>query len=327
MRGSPWERARLLRSLATLYACGVPFDRSLELLARQFGSDFASLCAARRRLLEGHTLSAALHGLFPARMRAMVRLGEASGTLDTVLLTLADEEEARSSQDQRLRSALAYPFFLLVVIVGVMLVAGPAVLRGTGEFVAQFGGAPPPGLSLLRLLAHPLSWVLLGGAVAAGARTLRRNPELWLRVPLVDRLWMARALARFSRNLAGSLGSGVPLLTALQLGREACGHPRLEHELGRWSDDLVRGCELRASIRRSEGLPPSFISTLVCGLETGNLERLLPTLAWLYEQEVEASTDSLAAAAVPVVMLIMGGLVALVIGTLTGPLLKVVATL
>jgi len=327
MKACPWETARLLRSLATLYACGVPFDRSLELLARQFSSNFALLHQARRRLQEGHPLSSALRELFPARVRALVRLGEDSGTLDAVLVFLAEEEEARSAQDQRLRSALAYPFFLLVVIVGVLLAAGPAVLRGTGEFVAQFGGAPPAGLTLLRVLAHPLTWLGLAGLGMAVARALRRRPELWLHLPLVDRLWMARALARFSRNLAGALSAGVPLLTALSLGREASSHPRLARELDRWCEELLRGRDLRATLKRAEGLPASFLSTFATGLETGNLERLLPCLAWLYEQEVESATDALAAAAVPVVMLVMGSLVALVIGTLTGPLLKLVATL
>lgn len=322
-----WERARLLRSLATLYGCGVPLDRSLELLGRQFEGDFALLHGARRRLLEGNSLSAALRDLFPARMRAMVRLGEASGTLDSVLVALADEEEARSEQDQRLRSALTYPLFLFAVVVGVLLVAGPAVLRGTGEFVTKFGDAPPAGLALLELLASPFTWLLLGGSALAAGRTLRRRPQLWLRLPAVNRLWLARALARFARHLAGALASGVPLLTALDLGRDACGHPILARELGRWSEDLLLGRDLRTSIARSEGLPASFLATLTSGLETGNLERLLPSLAWLYEQEVEAATDALAAAAVPLMMLVMGGLVALVIATLTGPLVKLVAAL
>lgn len=312
------EKARMLRSLAVLYGSGVPVDRSLDILA---------MPAARLRLLQGHPLSAALREVFPARVRAMLRLGEESGTLESVLLTLADEEEARSEQDQRLRSALAYPLFLLVVIVAVMLLAGPAVLRGTSDFVARLGGPPPAGLSFLRLLSEPATWVALTLAGAGLWRYLRRHPHLARRLPLVDRLWMARALARFCRNLAGALEAGVPLLQALALGAEASGHPDLTREVSRWRAELLQGRDLRLGIRRSPGLPAGFLATLALGLETGNTVRLLRSLAWLYEQDVEAATEALAGAAVPAVMLVMGGLVSLVIATLTGPLLKLVATL
>ena len=335
-------RAVYLRSLALLLQAGVPIDRSLATLSR--GTDEKQLAAASARMAEavqrGATLSQAMLGCpraFQLFHAEAVQLGERTGQLDKVLLRLADQEERSAHLSTRLRSALHYPL-LVVALSFVFLLLGPPLLFKNLLPVLQAGGQSLPLLTqafmaLSLSLQDPRLW-LWGAAVgfslwrmasfwARRGRNPSRLRRLLLALPVVGNLFRCVALSEFARALSLQLECGCEAREALVQAARCSGDRVLLERIAPACHALSEGKGISAALRGTAYFPPTFLSILEVGEESGQIPDLALRVSQFYDEHLDTAARNLAALVEPLALLGLGSAAALTIFALVVPLLRV----
>lgn len=326
------------RQLATLVQV-TPLEEALRTVVRQAeGAKVrAVLGAVHAGVLEGRRLSDAMArepASFPPLYRAMIAAGEGSGALPTLLERMADLLERQARIRGKIVTSLAYPLILALVAMGVVTAL---MLFVVPEVVAQFDGVGQR-LPLLTRIVIGIStflarwwWALaLGLAVAAFAawRALR-NPATrlafdgaLLRVPLLGRLIRDLHAARMSRTLATMVASRLPLLDGLAL---TIGTIR-NHALRAATADIVEavrgGGGLSAAFGRAGLFPPLLVHMMASGEASGRLDMMLERAADYLEREFDTFTATMLALLEPAIIVVMGGLVALIVLSILLPILQ-----
>ena len=326
------------RQLATLVQV-TPLEEALRTVVRQAeGAKVrAVLGAVHAGVLEGRRLSDAMArepASFPPLYRAMIAAGEGSGALPTLLERMADLLERQARIRGKIVTSLAYPLILALVAMGVVTAL---MLFVVPEVVAQFDGVGQR-LPLLTRIVIGIStflarwwWALaLGLAVAAFAawRALR-NPTTrlafdgaLLRVPLLGRLIRDLHAARMSRTLATMVASRLPLLDGLAL---TIGTIR-NHALRAATADIVEavrgGGGLSAAFGRAGLFPPLLVHMMASGEASGRLDMMLERAADYLEREFDTFTATMLALLEPAIIVVMGGLVALIVLSILLPILQ-----
>jgi type II secretory pathway component PulF len=326
------QLAILFRSLAGLTAAGLPIDRALaasQPLAR--GGLGEATAEARRRLSEGASLAdayAATQGLVPPVVTGMLRAGERGGQLAVTLEQVARHLEAEAELLGRVRQALAYP--TLVAVAGTIstLVIGTVVVPRFAELLGDLGQDLPPAARLLlgisSLLVHHGITLLV--AVLASVWLVvawRRSPvgrlagdRLWLALPVVGPLRHALATARLTRALGGMLASGMPLLSALDAAREAAGDAAVSERVAQARELVAEGKPLTRALESAAAFTPSALQLIAVGEGSGELATMTARAGDLAAQEAEQGLRTLTGLLEPALILLFGGLVALVAAAL-----------
>ena len=338
-RVSRAQLCELTRQLATLTGAGIALVDALATLERQLVKPALRnlLVGVRGALAEGLGLARSLArqgGVFSALYCALVEAGERSGRLAQVLERLADHLEQVQRQQHKARTALIYPCVLmgvsLAVVVGLMSFVVP---RLTEQF-AHSGQSLPLitrlliGASEALLLAGP--W-LLGAAVlgAAGAARLLRRPhwclrrdDLLLRLPRVGALLRVLESARLSRSLAILVGSGVPLLEALQVATATLENRRIRLALERVQVDVQGGVSLHRALDASGQFPPMLLNMVASGEASGTLPDMLERVADNQERGFARQVDTVMALFEPLMILVMGAVVLFIVLAVLLPIMQ-----
>jgi general secretion pathway protein F len=328
-RISPTELALVTRQLATLVRSGLPLEEAVQAVARQSErpKSRSLLMSVRSRVMEGHSLAAALDdhpSVFPELYRATVAAGEQSGHLDVVLERLADYAEARQQMRQKLTLALLYPVILtgvaVVVVIGLLTYVVPQVVQvfdslgqnlplltvillDTSAVLRQHG------LTLLILLA--LGLVIFSFLMRrAGFRS--RVHAMMLRLPLVGRLQKGVNTGRYTRTLSILLASSVPVLEALRIAGQVITNLPMRAAVERTAVKVREGADLHSSLSESGYFPPMTVSLIASGEASGHLEQMLDRAAIQQDRETETLVGTLMGLFEPILILTMG-LVVLVI--------------
>lgn len=338
-RVSRAQLCELTRQLATLTGAGIALVDALATLERQLVEPALRnlLVGVRGALAEGLGLARSLArqgGVFSALYCALVEAGERSGRLAQVLERLADHLEQVQRQQHKARTALIYPCVLmgvsLAVVVGLMSFVVP---RLTEQF-AHSGQSLPLitrlliGASEALLLAGP--W-LLGAAVlgaAGAARLLRRRhwclrrDDLLLRLPRVGALLRVLESARLSRSLAILVGSGVPLLEALQVATATLENRRIRLALERVQVDVQGGVSLHRALDASGQFPPMLLNMVASGEASGTLPDMLERVADNQERGFARQVDTVMALFEPLMILVMGAVVLFIVLAVLLPIMQ-----
>jgi type II secretory pathway component PulF len=289
-----------------------------------------ALAEVRRRVREGDSLSAALaaQGAAPHVALGLLRAGEAHGRLSEAARHVATELEREAELRDKLRAALAYPAFLLVVgAFSVALIVGVVVPR-FAAVLGDLGQTLPHSTRLLLALSDVISahglWLLAGlGIGALAASRVLASPsaaavvhERLLAAPVVGPVRWGLAAARACRALAGLLKSGLPLLPALELARGAAGDLAVAARLSRVRADVSEGAGLGESLRRHQALPPQARQIASFGEASGRLADLLEHASRLEEAQAQRRVRTLVALVEPLLVVGFGGAVAFVAAAL-----------
>lgn len=332
--------ALLTRQWSTLLASGLTLEECLDALIAQAekAPQRQLLASVRSDLMAGYSLRAALErypACFPDLYRASIGAGEQSGRLPGIMLQLADYYERQQSLRSKTLQALIYPSLVatvaMLVIVGLMTYVVPQVVRVfqhtrqslplltqimilMSDFIRQWGWTALPilivgGFGLRQALARP---------------TFReRWDRFWLSVPLLG--WYLRALdvTRFASTLAILIQSGVPLLRALDAGRQVMVRRPLVAAVAAASERVREGVPLAQSLAAEKVFPALFIHMIANGEATGRVGELLDRAARLQQSELEQRTGALTAVFEPVMLLVMGGFVLLVVLAVMQPIIEI----
>jgi len=333
-RLSPQDRLSFARQLATLVRAGIPLDRSFALCR-----DLAEKDALRRvvdsslkQLRSGKSLANSLaenSDFFPPLYVAMVRAGEASGTLPAVLDRLVEFEEFSAELRTYLLSALIYPAVLVLVGGGAIgLLLGFVVPRFAQVFEEAGKALPLPTLVLMQVANafRDYGWlaaIVVTVAVLLGVRWVktesgRRRWDAWLlRAPLVGPVTLRLEIARFAKTTGTLLAQAVPIVAALRLTKEVLGNRVLASAVEPLIQGIKRGQGLAGPLAEAGLFPPLAVQLATLGEQTGKLDAMLLQVAEIYDREVRAATKRLVALVEPAVILTMGLIVGgIVISTL-----------
>ena len=320
------------RQLATLLRAGLPIDRALALL------DDSEEEPRRRRFITqlldsvriGMSLSEALlhhKESLPPYYIGLVRAGEAGGTLDTVLLRLADVLERSQSLKESVRSAMYYPLFVLAMSVLTLTVLLTVVVP---EFRPLFDqGAQVPvamavvlavsdvirrlGLVMLALIV--LLILLLRYQLNRPAGRLLRDRWV-LAMPLLGPIATKIEVARFARTFGTLLANGVVMLNALTITAGTIGNQVIASAIGGIATQVKRGEGLAVPLMESGVIPRLAVQLVQVGEESGQLDAMLLRVADIYDEEVRRSLQRIFSLLVPVLTVCLGLLVAAIVGSM-----------
>ena len=336
----PFAGQRLVQftqQLSTLLGAGQPLDRALTILLELPEDEAAKRTIAdiRDAVRGGTALSTALerqHGAFGKLYVNMVRAGEAGGSLHETLARLADYLERSRAMKGRVVNAMIYPAILLLMV-------GLSLLFLLGFVVPQFAAmydsldAPLPWFSkiVLGVGMFVRDWWIVLLAIPAlalwwGERRLRdpvfraRFDEWILRQKFAGSLVAKLETARLARTLGTLLKNGVPLLTALGIGRNVLGNRALAADVEAAADEVKNGIGLSSALARGKRFPRLALQMIQVGEESGALDTMLLKTADTFEQETSLALDRMLAALVPVVTMLMAGIVGIVILAVLTPI-------
>jgi general secretion pathway protein F len=330
----------LTRQWSSLLGAGLTAEQALAALIDQAEGTAVrqTLAGVRGELTAGYSLRAALDrhsASFPPVYRASVAAGEKSGQLPAVMDELADYLDRRDALRRKTLQALIYPVLVaavaLVIITALMVYVVPQVVT-----VFQGGKQSLPWLTRALIVVSGLlrnyGWLLVAGLLAlfflarAALRedAVRRRWHHWLLgLPLLGRHLRTLESARFASTLAMLAGSGVPLLTALEAGKQVIGLLPLRDAIDVAIARVREGVPLSRALAESRRFPALLIHLVASGEQTGRLDSMLKRAALLQESELENRTAILTSLLEPALLLTMGGFVLLIVLAVMQPIIEI----
>jgi general secretion pathway protein F len=295
---------------------------------RDFGRLRPVVADIRSRVVAGESFAEALsrhEGLFPAMYVALIRVGEASGSLDQVLEVLADERTRNEALKRRLGEAIRYPLFVLGASGCVLLFFLTFVLPQFASVLQDFGAKVDPFVlgflnfsTLLR--ANSDAVLAIVAAVVAGSWLLLRQQSIrrrlvntLTRLPVVREVMKFYRTSLFCRNLGVLLGSGVNLTTTLRILVDMMSTTGPSDLWTAAADRVRHGAKLSDALAETQALPPMAVRMLRLGDETGQLPMLAGRVAEFYEAKLQRTLDRVVGiagpAAIVVISIVVGGLI------------------
>jgi general secretion pathway protein F len=265
----------------------------------------------------------------------LVRSGEASGSLDQVLMRLADFSDNQEEIRTKVKAALAYPVFVCTVGLGVIVVLLTFVVPRMSGIFEDLGQELPLLTKILVNLSQGVRvfWWVFAAIFIAMIFVLRISAvrqemiRFWektvIRLPLFGVIQRDREIGRFARTLSMLLSNGVPLIQALEICEETLGNLIFRGEIKDLIAGLRRGERMRDRLKRSKFLPLNVINMIAVGEETGQLERSLNRIADSYEKTLDRDVKMATSLMEPVMILIIGGLVGLIAMAMLLPIFKI----
>ncbi len=338
------ELAVTTRQFSTLISAGLPLEASLTALSEQTEDKRLGqvLTQVKDRISEGSSLANALgehQNIFSDLYINIVRAGEASGTLDIVLLRLADFLEKQAALTSRVRGALIYPIFMFVIGGGVLFFTMTFVIPRIAKIFEESDSALPLMtvilVSISEFLSNNILFMLILLAVTIFA-ALRFNKtergkmffdRLSLKIPVFGKITTMVVIARFTRTLGTLLSSGIPLLDALEIGEAVMGNEVYGKTLEEVRINVREGASLAQPLRDSGVFPPLVTRMIAVGEQTGEMEEMLVKVADIYDQQVDTMVSTLTSLLEPVMIVIIGAIMGFIVFAVLLPIFNLTSTI
>ena len=325
------------RQLSTLIGAGLPLVKSLRTLHDQLEPGALKDVVARlANEVEGGTnFSEALSHFpkaFPEFYVNMIKAGEMGGMLDGILKRLSEFLDKSQKLKERIKSALMYPAFVLLVAVMILIMLMMFVIPTFTSMFSELGGALPLPTKILIATSDIIRkfWYLIPFIPVAFVlfyKFLIRSPgrkividKIKLHVPVVGVLVQQVAVARFARTLGTLLSSGVPILSALQTVKDTVGNEFIGRAVMEVRDSIKEGESVSGPMETSKAFPPLVVKMINIGEETGQLDKMLVQIADNYEEEVDVAISGLTALLEPLLIVFMGLVVGFIVISMFMPL-------
>jgi type IV pilus assembly protein PilC len=335
------EVAIFSRQFATMVNSGLPILRALSILADQTeNAELARVLGVVRTDVEqGASLSGAIAKhpkVFNNLFVAMVKSGEMGGSLDSVLLRLADMIENEVKLRGKIKSAMTYPVAVVALVVLIMSAMLLFVVPQFQTIYASLGGSLPLPTRILLTASNIFKqfWyiVLVGVFVFRFFfKRWKKTPKgreavdrMKLKVPVFGVIFQKVALSRFASTSAMLLRSGVPILQALEIVIETVNNRVVAKAIEDVQTSVREGESMAKPLSRHAVFPPMVVQMLAVGEETGQVDTMLEKVAEFYNQEVEASVDALTSLIEPLLIAVIGGCVGAAVVALYMPMFNII---
>lgn len=334
------ELAAMCSQFSTLVAAGVPLLQILDLLAQQFrpGRLSTILVAVRESVQSGNSLSQSMRahrGLLPEALIYITAVAEMSGQLELGYQLLARQFEQEDNVARKVKSAMTYPTVVLTVATAVVIFMLTYVLPNYTAMFSSLGAELPTPTKILMAVSDFVRhrwWLLVpvpflvvwGWRSALKNRSVRsRYQELLLHLPVIKPLVYKREFGRLCRTLGTMIGSGVPLLSALGMAREAMEFIPMSRALDGLQESVRVGESFGNALKRQRLFDHISVEMISLGEASGNLETMLLRVADLAEKDLSAQLDRSTALLEPAMTLVLGLIVVSIIVPILLPMFDI----
>ncbi|MDG0817523.1 type II secretion system F family protein [Bdellovibrio svalbardensis] len=332
------------RQFATLINAGIPVVDSLKILSEGLRPGLLKEASAQvktsieggRRLADS---MAQVPGVFDKLYCNMIQAGEEAGILDGILQRLAVYMEKSEKLKGQVKGALVYP--IVIIIVAIFVIAGILIfiIPKFMEFFASSGQKPPMLTQLVVDLSHSLTahwYVYLGVIIGAPMAIMQyvKTDEgrdtfdrILFKAPVFGEVIQKSAIARLTRTLGTLLSSGVGLIEAIDIAAKTSGNIVIEQALLRCKESVTSGRSFAAPLGREKAFPEMVVQMISIGEQSGTLDIMLGKIADFYEDEVETAVKAMTSLLEPLLMVVLGGIIAVLVVAMYLPIFNMAGTI
>jgi len=337
-RVSMKDKSFFARQLATTISAGLPITQALTIIKDQIvNKAFKAVLEQIIRDVEGGMQLSASMGrftdIFSGVEITLVSAGETSGSLDKSLVRMADSLESDYKINRKLKSALAYPGFILVVVVLVVVLMTIYVMPQMKGLYEGFNAKLP----LITLMMLGFSDILskFGAYIFALVVGIYLGLQYWvkstkegrytwdmvkLKTPVINKFLMEVYASRFARTMSGLIGSGVSIIDSLNITSRAIGNVHYRDFLVAASEKVKGGIPLSTPLKEGGLFPPIVPQMLLVGEQTGEIDNMLSRLADFFDEEVDNQVKSITSIMEPFIIVVLGGAVAVILIAIMMPI-------
>lgn len=328
----------LYGQLEILLSSGLDIQASLELIEQSFKKkqDQALVRTLNESIVKGKSLSESMEALgkFSIYEQYSIQIGEETGRLQWILKDLSNFFEKTLRYQRQLKGALAYPIFVLSFsMLAVLFLLRYLVPMFSGIY-GRFKQELPP---LTQMVVRLSDWIgvfmpyLLLGVLLIIIGAYNQRQKLWFRkalgwvmlhIPLFGKIIQKVYLARFCQAMALLLVSGVPLLNALKLVQQMINFYPVSSSLEQTEKQVFQGAQLYEVLSQFSFYPPQALALIKVGEESGKLHLMFERLATQYTEEVDQQTAVIGSLIEPILIVFLGGIVAVILVAMYLPLFK-----
>jgi type IV pilus assembly protein PilC len=332
------------QELATLLKAGMPLVQSLDILRQRITNQTfkAVLDGVYEKVKAGTALSdafAAHAGLFPSVYSASLMAGERSGNLDAVIRRYVAYEKVIGAVRRRTISALIYPVILvvmMVVLVGIIVVR---VVPSFSSFYANYGRELPLSTRVIVGVSNSIVsnfWLIalaVGGTAALAFWWVNRPGQrehldhMLLKIPWAGETVRKFSTSQLARTLATLIGGGIPLVNALEIAGGAMTNRHFGAEIREVTRRVREGQSFASALLARAIFPDVAVKMVEVGESTGALQDMLNSLADFYDEEIETEVARFITLIEPVILIVMGIVIAAVVLALYMPLFELSSVL
>jgi MSHA biogenesis protein MshG len=314
------------QQMAGMLKAGVPILRALAAASEGGGANtMAPIAMAIRADLEGGkplaTAMASHPECFDPYYIAMIRIGESTGSIETIFKKLHGHLDFQRRMRDQVKSALRYPMIVVGVVMVAVVIVNFFVIPAFAKVYEGFN-APLPFFTRLLIGASNAMldywWAFLVGIVGLVASwrfwlSTESGRLAWdqfkLKIPVAGQIAHWATLARFCQSLSLALSAGLPIASSMALVGETTDNAWLSQKVTQIKGQLERGDTLYRACLASDAFTSATLQMILVGEESGTLDEMLYEIAQLYQEQVEYSLKTIASQIEPFLLLFLGGLV------------------
>ena len=337
------DQVNFTSQLSVMLSSGLALTQSLEILSSQArNKTFKTILETILRDVQGgSSLSNAMakHPLaFGRTYVALLRAGEASGSLDKIMLRLGANLEKEREVKGRIKGAMVYPAIISLAMVLVFTIIIVFVIPKLTQMYASLNvELPLPTKIMIGISDFAIKrwWaaLLVLGASVFGIRSFKKTTQgeyffakIALRAPIFGNLTKQSEMADFSRTLSLLISSGVPIVEGLDIVGISLSNLIYRNSMKRVSILVEKGLPLSQALSRDPIFPPLIFQMVSVGEETGKMDEVLGKVSSFYEMEVDQVIKNLSTALEPIIMIALGGMVGLLIISIITPIYKLTSS-
>ena len=339
----PGEIITFARQMATLIESGIAVLPALDLLQRQARSGLARVLGdLAQTVKQGSSLSDAVRKhpqVFPPIFGRMIAVGERTGNLEVILRQLAAHAEKEQAIIKRVKGAMAYPAFVILLAIGVVAILVTMALPPLTSLFDEFDAELPLPTRILLGVSHfstayklhmavvLVAAVVIGVVYVRQPKGRRQLDYMLLRMPLLGPITVMSSAARFSGTTAILLRAGIPVSEVMDMAIDTTENRIVREGLRDVREEMLRGEGLSKPLAKSKLFPPMLVQMVEVGEETGTLDSNLETMAGFYGREVDERINTLTSMIQPTLTLVVGAVVAFIALSVIMPMYSVMQSI
>ena len=319
------------RQLASMTSAGLSLVRALYILQEQQEKPKAKrvLLDIYEEVQKGKSFSEVLEskpGVFPDLFVSMVAAGEASGTLDQILIRVSDHFANANKTNNKVKGALVYPVILLILALAVIILMFTAILPTFANMMSEEDMTPLSRAMLSfsdSLINHWYIYLIVIGVIILLFWVGRKTPsvklkmdELILRMPKVGKLISTIYTGRFARNMSNLYAAGLQMVDCIEKSVSVLGNSYVNKRFEEVVDNIKLGESMSKAVEKTGIFEGMFTSIIFVGEESGTLDTILSKAADYYEEEGDTAITKLVGMLEPVMIIIMGVAIGLVLAAI-----------
>ena len=325
------EVSFISRQLASMTSAGLSLVRALYILQEQQEKPKAKrvLLDIYEEVQKGKSFSEVLEskpGVFPDLFVSMVAAGEASGTLDQILIRVSDHFANANKTNNKVKGALVYPVILLILALAVIILMFTAILPTFANMMSEEDMTPLSRAMLSfsdSLINHWYIYLIVIGMIILLFWVGRKTPsvklkmdELILRMPKVGKLISTIYTGRFARNMSNLYAAGLQMVDCIEKSVSVLGNSYVNKRFEEVVDNIKLGESMSKAVEKTGIFEGMFTSIIFVGEESGTLDTILSKAADYYEEEGDTAITKLVGMLEPVMIIIMGVAIGLVLAAI-----------